>query len=286
MSRFRLLVALTAVAALGASSSLDAQADVSSNWAGYVASAEDSWTGDAASFSAVSGTWVQPAANCSTATSATSSAFWVGLGGDSDSSNALEQIGTEADCSSRDTAGAWAWYELVPKASVRLAMKVEPGDHMTASVKVDGTKVALRLANLTRGTTFSRVLSMAAPDTSSAEWIAEAPSLCDTSSNCRELALTDFGKVRFSNATATSGGHTGAISDTGWSADAVELAGGAESGGFGYGRYQLESAASEALPSSLTRSGRGFTITWGEAADTGSGYGDPGYDPGYGYGGY
>jgi hypothetical protein len=260
---------------MGACSTLGAQADVSSNWAGYVASA-DPWSGLGGAFSAVSGTWVEPAANCSTATTSTASAFWVGLGGDSDSSSALEQIGTEADCNSRGAATSWAWYELVPKASVRLAMKVAPGDRVSASVKVNGNKVSLKIANLTRGTGFSRVLSMAAPDTSSAEWIAEAPSLCASSSSCRELSLTDFGSVRFSNATATSGGHAGTISDANWSADALELDASAGGRGFGYGRYQSESAAAQALPSSLSSGGKGFSVTWAAADDSG-GYGEPGY---------
>ena len=77
--------------AAGTVGSSSAATAVSSNWAGYAV------TGT--SFKTVSGTWVQPTANCSSSTAeTTASAFWVGLGGDSDTSSALEQAGTEADC--------------------------------------------------------------------------------------------------------------------------------------------------------------------------------------------
>ena len=36
-------------------------------------------------------------------------------------------------------------------------------------------------------------------------------------------ALADFGKVTFTNASATAGGHAGSISDSDWSAQPVEL---------------------------------------------------------------
>ncbi len=80
---------------------------VSSNWAGYAVTGQ--------TFKTVSGTWVQPTANCSASTAeTTASAFWVGLGGDSDTSSALEQTGTEADCLANGTTRYTAWYELVP----------------------------------------------------------------------------------------------------------------------------------------------------------------------------
>ena len=81
------------------------------------------------------------------------------------------------------------------------------------------------MRNLTRKTTFSRVLHMAAPDTTSAEWIAEAPSACTTSgTNCRQAPLTNFGTVRFSQSSLTdSNGHTGTISDPAWSPTALTL---------------------------------------------------------------
>ena len=70
----------------------------SSNWAGYAVSGSGTGT-TPTSFTAVSGSWVQAAATC-TAGSPGYSAFWVGLGGFATGSRTLEQIGTEADCSS------------------------------------------------------------------------------------------------------------------------------------------------------------------------------------------
>jgi hypothetical protein len=82
----------------------------SSNWAGYAVKRSG------VRFRHVSGSWVQPAVDCSSG-SGTYSAVWVGLGGSSAGSQALEQIGTEADCTSGGTARYATWYELVPDAA-------------------------------------------------------------------------------------------------------------------------------------------------------------------------
>ncbi len=58
---------------------------------------------------------------------------------------------------------------------------------------VSGTQVTVTLKNLTRKTSFTKRLAMSAPDVSSAEWIAEAPSACFSSGACRTLPLADFG---------------------------------------------------------------------------------------------
>jgi hypothetical protein len=282
-----LLVAIGAAIALAASASGAGSvgSDVSSNWSGYVVSAGyDATTGAAASYSNASGDWVQPAAKCGSASGSTSAAFWVGLGGDSGSSSGLEQIGTESDCTASGAARYSAWYELVPADSVKLTIKVAAGDSLSASVGVVGTKVTVKLTNLTTRTTFSRVLAMAAPDTSSAEWIAEAPSLCASvdSSNCRQAALTNFGKVSFSHSSATSSsGHAGTISDRSWSATALALDG---ASGFGFGRYASMSGASQALPGALGSGGSSFAVTWSSVAATAPGDGG-GYGYGNGYGG-
>jgi hypothetical protein len=100
------ILALAGIVTFGAASSASAavsvsQAATSANWSGYVASGKQ--------FSAVSGSWVQPTANCSTGQG--NSAFWVGLGGSRDQqSQALEQVGTEADCGGGSSADNFAWY--------------------------------------------------------------------------------------------------------------------------------------------------------------------------------
>ena len=74
--------------------------------------------GEAKRFSSVSGAWTQPAATCSRGR--TYSAVWVGLGGYSASE--LEQIGTDANCSSSNRASYGSWYELVPAAPAHLTL--------------------------------------------------------------------------------------------------------------------------------------------------------------------
>jgi len=188
----------------------------SSNWAGYVASA----TG--VSFSDVKGTWVQPSVTCTTG--ATYSSFWVGLGGYATASQALEQIGTSADCSTRGRPTYYAWYELVPSPPVRVALTVAPGNTLTGEVAVNGTAVTLTLTDVTTGKTFTTTQTVAAPDISSAEWIAEAPSACDARSRCQVLPLANFGTVAFSTASAVANGAPGALTGTAWATDAIQLA--------------------------------------------------------------
>src|SRR3984893_2100950 len=174
-----------------------AATSTSSNAAGYAVASAD--PAAPVTYTSVSGTWVQPAANCS-ASGAAFSAFWVGLGGFSDTSQGLEQIGTESDCTAGGHATYGVWHELVPDASVPVKLKVFPGNRISANVTVTGQLVVVNLKNLTRKTSFTKRLFMAAPDVSSAEWIAEAPSACTSSGDCRALPLANFGPVAFNSA--------------------------------------------------------------------------------------
>src|SRR5690349_15017483 len=116
-----MFMTLAATAALtgawAGSASADAttsQAEVSQNWAGYVAGGSS----PGKQFSSVSGSWVQPTVKCGAGQ--TYSAFWVGLGGSAGGSSALEQTGTQADCTADGGTEYYAWYELVPAAPVKL----------------------------------------------------------------------------------------------------------------------------------------------------------------------
>ena len=100
--------------------------ETSSNWAGYAVA-------NRKPFTSVTGKWVQPVATCADLSS-TYSAFWVGLGGFDDSSQALEQTGTEANCSAAGRATYTVWYELVPAGPVTVKMVVRPGDAISATV--------------------------------------------------------------------------------------------------------------------------------------------------------
>jgi hypothetical protein len=255
----RALVAAVAFLALASGAGAKAATAVSSNWAGYAVSGT--------TYRSVSGTWTQPAASCASATSSqTASAFWVGLGGDSEASNALEQTGTEADCAVNGLATYSAWYELVPAASAKAPLKISAGDRISASVQVAGTSVTVKLRDLTTGRGFTKTLRMAAPDVSSAEWIAEAPSTI-TPVGTTILPLTDFGTVRFTSATATTtSARTGTISDSAWSPIRIDLvsAGGGPGPGRGFGPFAPAAGGIEAVASRLAAGGSAFSIAWSQ----------------------
>ena len=306
-TRIILTLAATATCALGAVStasavSADIQQASSENWSGYVAGSSSSPT----AFKSVAASWVAPTARCTSAagSGATYSAFWVGLGG-AGQTEALEQAGTETNCSASGRASYYAWYELVPAAPVRISLAVHPGDRISTRVTVEATTVDVSVSNQTTGQSFSKQLTMSNPDVSSAEWIAEAPSSCDGSGSCTPLPLTDFATVDFTSSSATTtDGHTGSISDPNWSAAAVSLTPGA--GSSGYEGVDLASGQSSgsATPSSLSSDGSLFSVAYaantssastggqgggyGYGGGDGSGYGSGGWSgwSGYGYGAY
>jgi Peptidase A4 family len=183
----------------------------SQNWAGYVVRGR--------TFSGVSASWVVPAVK----TPATGySAFWVGLGGSGGTSTALEQAGTESDYVN-GKATYVAWYELVPAPSRAVALTIRPGDRMRVEVGVSGTKVTVTISDETTGKTVTKGLQKGDPDTSTAEWIAEAPSMNGGHGKYRILPLANYGTVRFSDAVATAGTHTGPIDDAYWAGEKVDL---------------------------------------------------------------
>ena len=198
-----------------------------------------------------------------------------------------------------------------------------PGDHITASVSVNGTNTSFSLTDKTTGQSFAKTVQSPNPDTSSAEWIAEAPSQCDGSGSCTPLPLSDFGTVDFTSATATANGHTGTISDPNWTAQPVALG----AGGVLRHQLRLQRATPPARrprrsPPTVRRSRwpgsrtapvvvlrDEWIVRWhgdggygdggygyggypggyggyGDGAGGYGGYGDGGYGYGYGYGGY
>lgn len=177
-------------------------------------------------------------------------------------SRALEQIGSELDCSASGKLESTVWYELVPAPSQSIRMKVAPGDQLAAAVTVTGHLVRLQLSDLTRHTSFRRTVDAHQLDVSSADWIVEAPSECTSASSCQQLALADFGTTAMTRAsTQTSTGHRAGISDPRWRTTAIALA----SPGrrlVGYGAHP--SAA--ATPSDLVFGGSAFAVTYAGAA--------------------
>jgi hypothetical protein len=287
MPRLSRLLPVAAVAALAgavptaaAAQSSASQPSVSSNWAGYAVSGAG---GQTERFSSASGTWVAPTATC-TPGSQTFSAFWVGIGGLATNSKALEQTGSEADCTSSVRPVYSAWYELVPAAPVTLNIAVAAGDTITASVTIHNHDVTIRFTNRTRGTSVTKTLHAPTIDQTSAEWIAEAPSECDNSGNCVPMPLTNFGTMNFTNVSATSGGHTGTAGDSAWSEQAIELK---EDGGSGhlFGRHRFARASGSAItavPSALSATGGAFSVAFSETSSAPNGTGT--FFPGFGGG--
>jgi hypothetical protein len=266
-----------AIDAVSASAkTINAQQQVSGNWSGYIAQSSSGQN-----FSNVSGSWTQPSVNSNSTQGY--SAFWVGLGGASQGSQSLEQVGTAADTANGQT-DYYAWYELVPAGQVKLNLAIHPGDQMSGSVTVNGTNVTISLSDKTTGQSVNQTLTMSSPDTSSAEWIAEAPSAQSSDGSLQELPLADFGSVTFTNASATAGGHTGSINDPNWTVQQVELQPSGAIGGIG-GSFSptaldsnSQSSSAGASAGSVSSDGSSFTVTYsagsGQSSGGSSGYGD------------
>ncbi len=228
---------------------------ISANWSGYAAHRSG------VKFSKVSGSWTQPNATCAPGHK-TYSAFWVGLGGYNMTSNSLEQIGTEVDCTASGAVRSTAWYELVPAGSRAIHIAVQPGDAIRASVAVVGHKVTVELRDATRHRTFVKTVRAKTVDVTSADWIAEAPSECISDGACATLPLADFGTATFNLAQArTTTGRVGSISSSGWGFTKLRLLPGgrrfvaATNGG---------GSAGEAQPSSLSANGSQFSVSYSQ----------------------
>lgn len=251
---------LTALVAGTAKAATSVTPEVSSNWSGYAAISADPST--PVEFTDVTATWRVPKSTC-TVSRVSSAAFWVGLGGYDPASTSLEQLGTGADCNgSTKTPTYYAWWELVPAASVKIPLTVKAGDTVNAAVLVNGQKITFSLKNITRHTRFSKVLTTTQGlDTASAEWIAEAPSDCSPSGRCRPVPLTNFGTVTFANIAAIGNGHPGTLTDASWSSTAIELISSGSTGRlFGLGDPLGDGVG--ALPGEATSDGRGFSVSW------------------------
>jgi Peptidase A4 family len=255
ISRFALFssaVLVLALAFVGIPAAALGESTTSANWSGYAVHKSG------VTFRKVAAAWKQPAAIC-TPGYARYSASWVGLGGYGANSDALEQIGTEADCGASGALRSSAWYELVPAPSAKIRMTVKPGDSMNASVTVVGHRVTLDLADRTRHTSFSKTVNDSVIDVTSAEWIVEAPSECFTNEQCRPLPLADFGTLAFTGATATTtSGRSGSISSRFWNATKITLSPSGRT-------YVVYGAEAEATPSLLRNAGMSFQVAYSQA---------------------
>jgi hypothetical protein len=254
--RLSVIAALSVAAALAAAPAALANTTKSTNWAGYAVHRAG------VSFHRVSGTWTQPSASCVVGQPSYSAA-WVGLGGYDPASNALEQIGTEVDCTAGGRVSSSAWFELVPAPSHTISLAVAPGDVMRATVTVTGQRVVVDLDNLTTHHRFHKTLETGSIDVSSAEWIVEAPSQCINQFACQALPLADFGSVAFASATVTPvTGPAGTIVDSRWGRTKIRLTPGNQS--FIVARNTSYTAGT-AAPSPLRAGGSGFDVLYATA---------------------
>ena len=234
--------------------------ETSRNWAGYVV---DSKSGH--SYSAVSGTWTVPKVTSTTGWGST--ADWVGIGGSSRNSKALEQTGTSSDVVN-GKAKYYAWYEIVPAAETNFKLAVHPGDQMLGRVTVYGKTVTMSLLDKTTGHSVTKTQHPSKTDTSSAEWIAEAPSVQTPGGNDEVLPLDNFGKVTFANASATAGGQSGSISDPDGTTDQIRLTPGAPLSlpGHGTGAFALPAlhfpSSGGATTGNLSSDGSSFSVSY------------------------
>jgi len=192
----------------------------SSNWSGY---AVTSTTNGAVT--SVSGSWVVPAATCTSAMKDDPgyTAFWVGI--DGFSSNTVEQIGTDSDCvsvrgSQTGTPTYYAWFEFYPAGSyiIEFSKPLMVGDVINASVNYAGQSTNKRHGSggpmftvslsVNGGTPFTTSAVVNSAQQTSAEWIAEAP-CCGRGGSV--LPLADFGVVKFTSGQATVSNSTHTI---------------------------------------------------------------------------
>jgi hypothetical protein len=246
---YRSLAVLMALGALATAPSALAGTTDSTNWAGYAIQRRG------VGFRTVTASWTQPRPTCRRG-SDTYSSYWVGLGGFSDTSQALEQVGTEADCTRAGKTSQSAWWETVPAPAFDIFLSVRAGDVMAARVTVQGHTVRMVLRNLSQRWTFTKTVHTSPIDISSAEWIVEAPSECQGNA-CQTLPLANFGAATFTSASATTvRGHTGSPANANWQLTRIRLR--------PAGRQFAVSGtlAGGATPSALQTGGSGFSVVY------------------------
>jgi hypothetical protein len=206
----------------------------STNWSGYAVETNLA-NPQAYAFTDVQGSWTVPSVS-STGYSST----WIGL--DGDSSNTVEQIGTEQDYIN-GKAVYYAWYEMYPKQPVKLDLVIHAGDTIFADVhyNVATDTYQFTLDDLSSGQHTAFGVESSKPVRSSAEWIEEGTG-----------TLADFTKVTFTKASATAtepaGTITGPISDSAWQTDQITMV--CKSGGV------------IAAPTPLSSGGTSFSINY------------------------
>ncbi|NMO95427.1 hypothetical protein HII30_06460 [Paenibacillus lemnae] len=156
---------------------------LSSNWSGYAI------PGKKGAFTRIQGSWTVPFVRPTSRD--TYSSAWIGIDGFRNTS--LIQTGTAHDFV-HGKPEYYAWWEILPAAETRIPKPVRPGDQMAAViVKRSSQKWLITLRNLTQNWVFQTLQRYAGPG-SSAEWIVEAPSINNITTD-----LAKFSPVTFRN---------------------------------------------------------------------------------------
>jgi hypothetical protein len=213
----------------------------STNWSGYVA-AKDLQAPDRDSVKHVEGMWVAP--DLDPLDKRTYCSIWVGI--DGYGSDTVEQLGTEHSWINGRQVN-YAWFEMYPDYAYEISkFPVNVGDVISASVTYLKNGVfALAIKNHTKKVYTvipkSRTTSKVAKRVS-AEWVVEAPY-----SN-KVLPLSDFDSVKFRRCSAMINGVFGAIKNSHWEYDALQMA--------------TARGVLKAVPSKLGPGGKGFSVEW------------------------
>jgi hypothetical protein len=188
---------------------------LSTNWSGYVAAVRTSIV------TCVEASWVEPRITC-LARGDQAVAIWIGIDGFSSrqigvpSTTSLVQIGTQANCHD-GVAFHDAWHEILPaeQHEVRIAARIQAGDHMSARIVYSGGRFTMSLYDEEAVGAFTLTASAPGAPRRTAEWIVEAPAV-NCPGTCAPIALPRFGIIQFTNAHATIGGSRAAIDDDHW----------------------------------------------------------------------
>jgi hypothetical protein len=155
--------------------------EASYNWAGQVL------TG--ATFTGIADSWVVPSVVPST--SSEYSGTWIGVDGATNAS--LIQTGTSQDTTGGGTS-YFAWFEVLPAASVPIDAPVNPGDLMAAEVaELSPGMWGIEIEDITEDWEYQNTYDYSGPG-ASIEYVEEAPTV-----DGQQSTLADFGSVTDTN---------------------------------------------------------------------------------------
>ena len=152
----------------------------SGNWSGYVLPEFETRQ----LYFTAQATWIVPTVVFKGERAVSSN--WVGIGGFCESTQCrnvdttLIQLGTTQEALSKKKKVYFAWYEMLPDASIPTTLVVNPGDVITASLSCAGNCTGtqnwtLSMMNETTAQSWSQDFNYESSNLS-AEWIEEAPS--------------------------------------------------------------------------------------------------------------